>query len=35
MEREDGKMRILVCQMGSCASVEIREMKIAVTERLI
>ncbi len=35
MEREDGTMRIIVCQMGVCASVKTREIKIAVTERLI
>ncbi len=35
MEREDGTMRILVCQMGGCASVKTREIKIAATERLI
>ncbi len=28
-------MRILVCQMGGCASVEAREFKIATTEKLI
>jgi hypothetical protein len=32
MEREDGTMRILVCQMGGCASVETRGIKIAATE---
>jgi hypothetical protein len=35
MEREDRTMRILICQMGGCASVETREIKIAATERLI
>jgi hypothetical protein len=34
-EREDGTMRILVCQMGGWASVETREINIAATERLI
>ncbi len=34
-EREDGTMRILVYQMGGCASVKIREIKIAAMERLI
>jgi hypothetical protein len=34
-EREDGTMRILVCQIGGCASVEMREIKISATERLI
>jgi hypothetical protein len=30
-EREDGTMRILVCQMGGYASTEIRAIKIAAT----
>jgi hypothetical protein len=34
-EREDGTMRIIVCQMGGCASSKMREIKIVVTERLI
>ena len=34
-EREDGAIRILVCQMGGLASKEVREIKIAATERLI
>jgi hypothetical protein len=34
IEREDGTMRVLVSQMGGCASMETREIKIA-TERLI
>jgi hypothetical protein len=34
-EREDGTMWILVCQMGGCASVETRGIKIAATEQLI
>ncbi len=34
-EREDGTMRILVCQMGGCASAKTREIKIAASERLI
>ncbi len=34
-EWEDGTMRILVCQMGGCASVETRGIKIADTEQLI
>jgi hypothetical protein len=33
--KEDGPMRILVSQMGGCASAEIREIKIVATERLI
>ena len=35
LEREDGTMRILVCQMGGCASKETREIKMAATEKLI
>ncbi len=31
-EQEDGTMRILVCQMGGCASIEMRKIKIAATE---
>ena len=34
-ERDDGTMRILVCQMGGCASKETREIKMAATEKLI
>ena len=34
-EREDGTMRVLVSQMGGCASTETREIKMAATERLI
>jgi hypothetical protein len=34
-KREDRTMRILVCQMGGCASKEIREIKKEATERLI
>jgi len=34
-EREDGMMRILVCQLGGCASTEVRELKIAAMEKLI
>ena len=33
-EREDGTMRVLVNQMGGCASKEIREIKMAATEKL-
>jgi hypothetical protein len=33
--REDGTIRILVSQMGGCASAEVGEIKIAATERLI
>jgi hypothetical protein len=35
IKREDGTMRVLVSQMGGCASMETREIKIAATERLI
>jgi hypothetical protein len=35
IERGDGAMRVLVNQMGGCASMETREMKIAATKRLI
>ncbi len=34
-EREDGNIRILVCQMGGCVSKEIREVKIAAVKKLI
>ncbi len=34
-KRDDGNIRILVCQMGGCASKEIREIKIAAVEKLI
>jgi hypothetical protein len=34
-EREDGNMRILVCQMGGCASKKIIEVKIAAVKKLI
>ena len=33
--REDGAVRILVCQMGGLASPEVRAIKIEATERLI
>jgi hypothetical protein len=35
VEREDGAVRILVCQMGGLASPEVRAIKIEATERLI
>ena len=35
MKREDDTMRVLVSQMGGCASMETREIEIAVTEWLI
>jgi hypothetical protein len=34
-EREDGTMRVLVNQMGGCASMETKEIKMAATEKLI
>ena len=34
-EQEDGAIRISVCQMGGLASKEVREIKIAATEKLI
>jgi hypothetical protein len=34
-KREDGTMRVLVSQMGGCASMETRQLKIAATEQLI
>jgi hypothetical protein len=33
-EHEDSTMQILVCQMGGCAGVKTREIKIAATEQL-
>jgi hypothetical protein len=35
LEQDDRTMQILVCQMGGCASIKTREIKIAATERLI
>jgi hypothetical protein len=35
LEMEDGTMRVLVSQMGGCASLETQEIKIASTEWLI
>ena len=35
IKRKDGTMRVLVNQMGGCASMETREIKIATTEWLI
>ena len=35
IQREDGTMRILVCQMGGLASKEVRKFEIAATEMLI
>ena len=34
-EQEDGTMRVLVSQMGGCALMETREIKMAATEKLI
>ena len=34
-QSDDGAFRILVCQMGGCSGKEVRELKIASTERLI
>ena len=34
-EREDGTMRVLVSQMGGCASMETREIKMSATKKLI
>jgi hypothetical protein len=34
-ERDNGTMRILVCLMGGCTSVKMREIKILAIERLI
>ncbi len=35
LERDDGTMRVLVSQMGGCASMKKRDIKIAATEHLI
>jgi hypothetical protein len=35
LDQEDRTMRILVCQMGGCASKEARELKKVATEKLI
>ena len=32
IEREDGTMRIMVCQMGGCAGKEVREIKMSIME---
>jgi hypothetical protein len=34
-EREDGTMRIMVCQMGGCAFKKVRQIKMTTTENLI
>jgi hypothetical protein len=33
--REDGTMRILVCQMGGCAGKEVQKIKMSPMENLI
>jgi hypothetical protein len=33
--REDGTMKILVCQMGGCAGKEVRQIKMSTTKNLI
>ena len=35
IEREDGTMRIIVCQMGGCAGKEVREIKMSIMEKFI
>jgi hypothetical protein len=35
IKREDGTMRILVCQMGGCAGKEVRQMIMSTTENPI
>jgi len=35
IEREDGTMRIMVCQMGGCAGKEVREIGMSTTEKRI
>ncbi len=35
IERHKGTIRVLICQMGECASRETREIKMAVTKKLI
>jgi hypothetical protein len=35
IKREDGTIRISVCQMGECAGKEVREIKMLPTEKLI
>ena len=35
IQQEDGMMRIIMCQMGGMASKEVREFKIAATNRLV
>ncbi len=33
IERKDGTMRIMVCQMGGCAGKEVREIKMSTTKK--
>jgi hypothetical protein len=35
VDRGSGHMRVLVCQMGGCASPKLREFKIAAVEKLM
>ncbi len=35
IEREDGTMRIMVCQMGGCTRNKVREIKMSTMEKLI
>jgi len=35
IEREDGMMRIMVCQIGGCAGKEVREIKMSIMEKFI
>jgi hypothetical protein len=35
LEREDGTMIIMVCQMGGCMGKEVREIKMSTTAKLI
>jgi hypothetical protein len=35
IEREDGTMRIMVCQMEGCTGKEVREIQMSTTEKLI
>jgi hypothetical protein len=34
IERENGTMKIMVCQMGGCVGKEVREIKMSTTENL-
>ena len=35
IEREDGTMRIMVCQILGCTGKEVREIKMSTKEKLI